>query len=366
VETLIKELKTSTSTGADISAPLAHIFNACLTLGVFPGQFKEAIVIPIHKGKDRCDTGNYRPISLLSTLSKILEKAVKNRLVGFLDDGCFFSGNQYGFRTGMGTQDALDAFVGGVTRGLDDGDKCLAIFLDLSKAFDTVSHPILLKKLEYAGVRGLPLRFFDSYLRGRFQRTRIEEQMSDLVEVGCGVPQGSTLGPLLFLIYINDLCNLAIRGRIITFADDTVLLFRAESWSRVYEIAEMEFNRVGSWLRRHLLTLNDSKTKYITFSLTLAGQPVINREIRLHSCDRIDRVCPCPVITKCDDIRYLGLTIDRHLRWNEHLDGLTTRLGRLVHVMRRIRDVLNGPTLKMVYYALCESIISYGTHISVQ
>jgi hypothetical protein len=328
---------------------------------VFPDKLKDAVVIPIFKSGDRTLTSNYRPISLLSNVSKIIEKAIKGRMDDYLDSLDVLSPRQYGFRTKMGTQDAIGFLTESIVTALDEGDKCLAIFLDLAKAFDTVSHKILLRKLELMGIRGVALELFKSYLSGRSQVTRVGEVESTPKNIRYGVPQGSTLGPLLFILYINDLCNLGIEGEIIAFADDTALVFRGKAWQSVYERAERGISLVGRWLNDHLLTLNTDKTRFVPFSLTSSGQPD-SLTIKIHYCSdqNSGSLCQCPNITGCTSIKYLGIIIDAHIRWDIHLAKLSNRLRKLIHVFRNLRNVLTDDCLRSVYCALFDSLLSYG------
>ncbi|CAG4962825.1 unnamed protein product [Colias eurytheme] len=284
---IINNLKTECATGYDnipakifklckdsLLPVLVHICNLSLQSGVFPESFKIALIHPIHKAGDLDKINNYRPISVLSTMSKILEKIIHFRLSTFLNKINFFSNNQYGFLKGKSTNDAVNNLTGHITEHLDRKKSCIGIFLDLAKAFDTVSIPILLMKLERAGVRGLPLQLLKSYLTDRKQVVKIGNTISSECTIIYGVPQGSVLGPTLFLVYINDLCNLSLsNGHVVSFADDTALVFCGSNWMKTKQSAEAGLCKVMTWLNENVLTLNLDKTKFMTFSLYKSTQP---------------------------------------------------------------------------------------------
>lgn len=230
--TLLKSLRV-------VFVPLiTHICHLSLTTGIFPDAFKKALVLPIHKGGDRDCVSNYRPISILPTMSKILERVLNNRLVQFLHAKNIIADNQYGFRSGISTEDAVSSLSDHIVGCLDNKQKCLGIFLDLAKAFDTVSIPHLLRKLELLGVRGIALKLFMSYLTNRTQAVKINDLVSNTDSLSFGVPQGSILGPILFSIYINDLCFLKIpHCKIIVYTDDTVLLVSGPNWA--YDLSQL-------------------------------------------------------------------------------------------------------------------------------
>ena len=353
--------------------PLTYIFNLCFSKGIFPNVLKQAVVHPIYKSGDKSCINNYRPIALLPSLSKVLERLIYNRLVKYLENNKLLAHSQYGFRSKKSTEDAVHELTDYIIKQLESHKKCLAIFLDLAKAFDTVSIPMLLDKLDNLGIRGIPYELLKDYLTNRTQRLKIDHIISDELLIEYGVPQGSILGPILFLIYINELCLLPLSdSKIITYADDTVLLCSSENWENTFNTAQTGFDVINQWLKQNLLTLNSDKTKFMTFSYNPSTQPPQNTfSILAHLCSNTPgNECDCPKLSSTDTMKYLGVFIDKHLSFKLHIEALIARVRKLIYVFKNLRHAASGNLIKTVYLALCESILTYcitiwgGTHKS--
>lgn len=348
-----------------IIEPISFICNLSFETGVFPALFKKAVVCPIFKSGDKTSPSNYRPISLLSTLSKILEKLVKKRVMNYLEKYNLLSQNQYGFREQKSTEDAVLRLTSLVTSYMDQRNKCVGVFLDLQKAFDTVSIPILLTRMENVGIRGLTLDWFGDYLSGRTQSVKVEDHTSESARCTYGVPQGSTLGPTLFLIYINELCCTTLQGLdLLMFADDTVLLLHDKTWQSVTELAETCLSKVTEWLENSLLSLNTDKTKYMCYSITQAGNHSSSSGLKIHSfpCNRStirSAQCSCAMLSRVETIKYLGVYIDDKLNWSTHIVSLASRVRKLIYVYKALRTVADVELLIRTYKALCECLIRY-------
>ena len=200
---------------------LTIVFNNSLQLGIFPDIFKISRVTPVDKGGNDLNPSNYRPISTLSALTQIFEKLIWEQLVNYLERCSIFYQYQFGFRKGHSTAQAIAEIADNLRKSIDNNLYTCGVFLDFSKAFDTVNHSILLKKIEQYRKRGIPLQLFTSYLTNRQQYTVLGNTVSSRQAVTCGIPQGSSLGPVLFLIYINDLPNCSSLLTFRIFADDT-------------------------------------------------------------------------------------------------------------------------------------------------
>lgn len=344
-----------------IIKPLRHIINLTFNTFKIPKDWKVSVVTPVYKSGDRANLTNYRPISLINNLGKIFEKCLKQRLTEFLDRHNILYEKQFGFRSNKNTEDAVFEFTNLIMNNLNKSKKSLAVFLDLAKAFDTVNHKTLLTRLEEAGVRGNSLKLLTNYLSNRIQKVKIAESLSEPRVISMGIPQGTVLGPVLFLVYINQIGNMLADACIVSYADDTAILFTGANWSDVYKKAEIGLSKVQTWLNSSLLSLNVKKTNYITFSTSAADQPDIDTlKIHQNNCLTDEPInCSCTEITRIKALKYLGVIVDQHLRWSDHCDYVTEKIRKLFYKFYQIRDILSKKLIKILYNALVESILRY-------
>ena len=252
---------------------LTHLINSAFRNGDYPSKLKDGLVTPVPKVGDSTIPSNNRPITILLALSKIYEQAMAERLNTYLESNSLLTKSQFGFRKGMSTENALIDFTSYVYRSLDTKQHVAGVFLDFSKAFDTLDHNILIQKMEHLGIKGPVIKLFTSYLSNRKQTVRLNNNYSNTKEVLLGVPQGSILGPILFLIYINDLVNVSDILKFVLYADDTNILLSDKSPITLIEKLNSELEKVSHWIKCNKLVLNIAKTKYIFFQ---------NRNTRLH------------------------------------------------------------------------------------
>ena len=290
VISIVQSLKSSKSSGPDglsmnlikqiihfIVSPLVHICNISLSTGSCPNLLKIAKVIPIHKKDDPSKLQNYRPISLLSSISKVFEKLVYKRLISFLNEHDILIPNQFGFRKNHSTDFALIKLCDKIIESLANKKHVIGVFMDLSKAFDTIDHTILLYKLEHYGIRGLALSWFEDYLKNRTQYVYYHSNSSSKLNLTCGVPQGSILGPLLFLIYVNDIIKSSNTLTYILFADDTNILYSHKNIDTLVDTVNHDLCNISIWFKCNKLSLNISKTNFIHFrTINSQDQPQCN------------------------------------------------------------------------------------------
>lgn len=233
--------------------------------------------------------------------------------------------------------------------------------MDLQKAFDTISIPILIEKLEGIGIRGVFLNLLHDYLTNRTQQVKLDATFSsEELTKPFGVPQGSVLGPTLFLIYINELAQLQLaNGKVFSYADDTALLFHGTTWKEVYLSAQTGLNQVIHWLNDNTLTLNAKKTNYITFSLQKSSQPDPSLQLAAHLCKNSASCCDCINIEKVQSTKYLGIYIDQHLNWHNHIDIITSRIRKLTWLFKYLRHIADKDLLMYIYKSLAQPILSY-------
>ena len=362
IERIIDKLPNKTSSGHDnlsnillkqikepITYPLTVINNHSIAEGELPSSMKAADVSPLYKSKERYMVTNYRPISLLITMSKILEKVVYCKAYNFLVETEQLYQSQYGFRTGHSCQNAISELIGNIVKNQEENKLTIGVFIDLSKAFDTLSHDILLRKLQKYGIRGTPLKWFESY---RSMRVKILSSTGTLEysayhPLTYGTPQGSCLGSLLFLIFINDLHYSVTHGISLLFADDTTLLHSHKDLRYLKWTVEEDLNSLMDWFKANKLTLNLDKTVCVLFN-NKSKNKELTLDIgtyRLHSSETV---------------KFLGVWIDNKMTWTKHISTLIVKLKQNMHLLKLSNKFLNKDTKKLIYYAHIFSHLTYG------
>ena len=360
VETVIDELKDNGKTPNSICTSvlvnskqiiipiLCHLINLSVEQGYFPEILKTGCISPIFKGgkADREKLNNYRPICSLSPLSKIIEKIIANRMTHFLENYEIFSKTQFGYRKNMGTETALLNYIDYIQRQLNSKHYIISIFMDLSKAFDVIDHNILKIKLEHYGFRGKFLDFLLNFIKDREYFVYVNGRKSHQKVLNIGVPQGSTLGPLLFLIYINDMINCSNLLFLTQFADDSTVTFSSDNLETALSTVEREFNYILDWLAANKLIINLSKTQLMLF--TNRSRP---EQITIQAKDH--------VITEVTNMKFLGVILDNELKWSSYTEYISKKISKSVSILKFLKFTFPSNVLKNIYYSLIYPYYTY-------
>jgi hypothetical protein len=362
----IDNLKSKTSSGYDrisnkllkfvkheICTPVMLILNQSITHGTFPSSLKIAKVSPLYKKGDAKLLENYRPISILPSLSKIFEKIMYQQIYNHLSTSNLFYNSQYGFRSRHSTEFAAYELVERIINELDNNNVPLTIYLDLSKAFDTLDHNILLAKLSFYGFHDYSLRLIKSYLTNRKQYVDLNGTLSNFEFIKTGVPQGSILGPLLFIIYINDLNLASPFFHPLVYADDTTLFvsINTSDLSTIGTTINNELSNIDIWLKLNKLSLNTAKTKAMIFHMPqkIVQLPQIN--INNHQIEFVDT------------FNFLGIVLDKSLRWTPHTDLIGKKISKINGILNQLKNYLPTNILTTIYNSLILPHLNYGTFL---
>jgi exonuclease III len=334
-----------------ISDSLTHIFNQAITLSSFPDEWKTARVIPLYKNGQRNVAGNYRPISVLPAISKVMEKILYDQLYNYLSNFRLLSDSQFGFRKFHSTATALLDCTNDWYMNLDRKMFNLVVLIDLKKAFDTVDHQILLRKLELYGVKGQALSFLNSYLSNRSQKCQINGSLSSEKMIRCGVPQGSILGPLFFLLYINDLPQCLSKTKPRLFADDTNLTASGDSITRLEAAVNSDLENLRKWLIANKLSLNVAKTEFMLIGSKQMIKSISNWQPNVEIENK--------QIKQVHECKTLGVTVDQHLSWKSNTENICKKITSGISALRRLKDFVDRQTLLSVYNAIVRPYFDY-------
>ena len=338
---------------SDILVPhLKHLFNLCITQGIFPSAFKTGCVTPIFKSGSPFIFSNYRPISVLPILSKLLEKIIYNQMHDHLSENNLLFDHQFGFRRNHSTYMPVALIQDLISKSFMDKQVTAGLFLDLSKAFDTVNFDILLNKLEKYGVTGTALDLFKSYLGNRDQKVKFNGLLSSNTnKINTGVPQGSILGPQLFLIYMNDIFRSCPAAKYYLFADDTAICITSHDLASLQRKLDVTVPKIVDWLTSNRLTLNVKKSAYQLYSRQIGANDELNINVNGAKIERTSKV------------KYLGVYIDENLKWKSHIAHVRATVSRHVGIIGRATNSIQQKHSKMLYSALILPFLNYCLNI---
>lgn len=340
----------------DLSLLLTSIFDKCYTEGYFPDELKIAKVIPLYKNKGpMTDIGNYRAISMLSVFSKLFEKVIHRHISDYLEENNIINPAQYGFRTGHSTVHALVNATENVHKSLENNMYTLGVFIDFSKAFDTINHEILVKKLEHYGIHGNLLKLLTNYMQNRKQYVIYGGTNSELLDITCGVPQGSVLGPLMFILFVNDLPNIYndITAQFVLFADDANIFLSHTVRKVLYQLANEVLHNLYKYCVANRLIINYKKCCYMEFTKNQCTNS--NDDYTLHILgNKFEKQSEC---------KFLGVTITADLNWDTHIKHVKSQVSKALGSMYALRSCVPQKVLRKIYFSLFQSYLLYCIHI---
>ena len=361
----VLNLKTTHSAGDDnissfllskiiysIIQPLTYLIKLSLNTGKFPDCLKTSKIIPLYKSGSKCVVSNYRPISLVSTFSKILEKIVHKQISSFFDKNNLLHDSQYGFKKNSSTELAILDIYSYISENIDAKLFTAGVFIDLSKAFDSLDHNILLDKLNHYGIRGKSLDWFSSYLEERHHYVQIVDIKSDIRKVERGVPQGSILGPLLFNIFINDVCNCSDVLKMVLFADDTTVLYSDPDAYKLANIMSCELEKFYTWTKCNKLEINCNKTCTILFGPKIKTN-LVTFEIYINN----------NLIKNVTSTKFLGLIITSNLSWLNHISYVSKKISKNIGIIYRLKNNFPDYVLRQLYFSLIYPYLIYCVSI---
>jgi hypothetical protein len=340
--------------GATIIAPsLTLLFNFSLRVGYIPNDWKIARVTPAFKGKgDKNIETNYRPLSVIAHIAKLIEKCVHIQLLKYLYDHSFISKNQFAYLKNHSTQYCLHRVIDDVLENINFKEKTALCFLDIRKCFDTIDHTILLNKLSKYGICKNEYKWFESYLKSRSQIVSHNNSMSGLRNVNIGVPQGTILGPILFLLFVNDLSNSVEKCQINIFADDVVIYCAHESIEQLEYNLQYDMNNVFKWYQNNKLSLSLEKCHTMVINSNL-NEKIRGFNITLGNTP----------LTQVSEMKYLGATIDEQLKWVDHVKSVAKKVNITNARIRKLHGILPLETRLQIHNSLNVPVIDYASTV---
>jgi hypothetical protein len=378
---LIQEIKTHKASGlANISATalkdafsavpdqIIHMFNASLSTGIFPDEWKEAVITPLHKGGDKSKLGNYRPISILPAPGKLLEKVMHAHIYNYLDKNNILTNRQGGFRPGHSTVTSIAELTNAILNATNDGETTVAAYVDFSKAFDTVNHDILLRKLTKIGITGKTHDWIANYLTNRMQRTKVNGMISEQRPVTCGVPQGSVMGPLLFLIYINDLVDFLQDTDIGLYADDTVIYASHKEEAEARLKLNNKLAKLDIWCNKNKISVNFDKSKVVVYGkkriMGVSQQPQPPTTLIGDGTDDSHIATEITIgqnpLQQLDSYKYLGVILDDKLTYTKHIQSVIKKVSHKIWLFTKLRIYMTNNMAVKIYKAMILPYLDYG------
>ena len=331
---------------------IVELFNLSFERAEVPDKWKIAKVTPIPKAGKSDDVSNLRPISLIPLPSKLIEKVVHDRICNFCNDNKLIDEKQGGFRPNYSTTSTTALYINDLYNAMNNNQVTISIYIDAMKAFNTVNHGILLKKIKYYGITGKCAKWVENYLENRKQCTVANDMVSDFKDITCGVPQGSVCGPLLFLLYINDISSSLKKCKVSLYADDTVLYYSSDTIDEALRIAQNDLSILNDWCKMNKLTINCKKTKYCVYGM----RSIVKKSKSINMLLSLNNT----VLEKVCSYKYLGFILDDQLNFNKHISEIVNIVSHKLYLLSKIRKYLTKHACILIFKTMVLSLIEYG------
>jgi len=336
---------------------IKQLINKSIQEAKMPDKMKIAVIRPIYKAGDKSDMTNYRPISILPAIEKIMEEVVKIRIMDFLQKYKILNDKQYGFQTGKSINKLLGDFADELYKAKSNKNHTTILFIDFKKAFDTLDHRKILNKLYNSGIRGMCLDWLKNYLHKRQSLIKVDDILSNPIDVSSGVPQGSKLGPLLYIIYTNDIFEHLQNVKAFAYADDIALISTNIDFQAAKKVLQDNFDNITKWAHDNGLLINAKKTKTMHIPPHHTNTKSINITYKSGQCTNN---LSSEIIDTTNEFKYLGIYIDSGLNWKKHIDELRKKIRKASYALYSLKPNCTQTILKQTYHALAESYIRFG------
>lgn len=343
---------------ADIFAPiLTKFINATIEESNIPESLKTAIIRPIYKNGCKAELTNYRPISILSTIDKIMEEIMVTRLKNFVKKHQIINNRQYGFQEGKNINKLLGDFNSHLNEAKSKKEHSLIIYVDYKKAFDTLDHKKIIECLNNIGIRGIGLQWIENYLTRRQYKVKIGEEKSNPIEMTQGVPQGSKLGPLLYILYTNEIFKVLKKSTVFAYADDIALIVSDKEYDKAKNTLQAEFDILTKWSHDNGLIINATKTNAMHIPPSKKATHNLNIYVNNEPCNNLTTKT---TLRQVDEIKYLGVIVDNKLSWKKHIDEVRKKLRKTLYYLYYLKYKSNNFVMKQTYFSLAESYLRFG------
>ena len=341
---------------------LTFLINKCISEVYYPEFLKISLIRPIYKKGSHSDYNNYRPIALSSILDKIFQKYIGNCLYKFLINNDLINDRQYAYQKGKSANILLSKVSNFINENLSEGKHVIGLFIDYTKVFEMLDHDILISELDKIGVRGHVKGLIKNFLMNRKVMVEINKCKSEIKITNTGVPQGSNLGPILFLIYVNSVFKIFKNYEIFMFADDFLIMVSDKNFNEANNTMQRNINQLIRWSHDNKLIINVNKTKVVHFyNQYLRKNETVDLIMHTNNClHNFANDCACKKVEVVKEIKYLGVMLDQDMTWNAHINSITRKLRSIIPQIYMLKVRVSEKMLRSIYFGLVHPFLLYG------